>query len=208
MVPHILIHPDSKKRVEQIEAILAQNTLSLTHPDLLWFGEDVKLGIEEARKIKDFLSLKPYQGKKSGVVVLTAENLTPEAQNALLKTLEESMGETVFILGVSSEEQLLPTIISRCKVINLKSIPIKDELVQKYQKEIDKLLESSLRERFQFVEKLTNKEEFLFALTAYFRLRWNSDLLEDLIQAQRWASRNVNIRAILEYLMLKISSKY
>lgn len=221
MLACLLVHPDVSKREEKAEEILLENSISRNHPDLLWFGAEEKLGIEKAREIKDFLSLKPYQGSARAVVLVAAEDLTDAAQNALLKTLEEPPINTTLILGVASEDQLLPTILSRCKVINLTNPTIKTE--GSFDKDIKKLLESSMDKRFQFIEKLDKREQFLTALTAFFRQQllanaaggnqvpppgWNlkqiQTFLQDLLEAEKWARQNVNIRAILEYLMLKM----
>lgn len=219
MIPYLLIHSNNSRRVKEVEKILLENDFSLNHPDLLIFKEDEKLGIEQAKKIQQFLSLKPYQAKGQAVVIIAAENFTLDAQNALLKTLEEPPEEAIIILGVSSEEQLLPTIISRCKTVNLS-----DENPQvislKYQKDIEKLLPLDMEKRFQYIEKLDSREGFLSALTAYFRNQLLSNdvqpprlhkktinnFLQNLTEAEKWAKQNVNIRAILEYLMLKMPS--
>lgn len=227
MISSLIIHPDVKSRERETEKILAKLELSKNHPNILWFTPEDKLGIEQARQIKDFLSLKPYQGKHQAVVVVAAENLTDEAQNALLKTLEEPAEEAILILGVGSEDQLLPTIISRCQIINSSyqtpeaRLDSARQVEQKYQKEIEKLLQLSIEQRFKFVEKLEEREVFLSALTAYFRhelLQKSAGVnlihlggvqlfLQDLIEAEKWANQNVNIRAILEYLMLKMPQK-
>lgn len=203
MISCLVIHPDISLRQSEIEKILKNLELSQNHPNTLWFSEEEKLGIEESRKIKKFLSLKPYQGKNQAVVLLVAENLSLDAQNALLKTLEEAGNYVSLILGAGSEEQLLPTIVSRCKVINLKTT-LTPEVRQKYQEEIEKLTKSTMEERFKFIEKLEDRENFLYALTAYFRQRWNTMFIKDLLEAEKWAKQNVNLRAILEYLMLKM----
>lgn len=219
MISCLIIHPKLAEREIEVEKILSKIGLKKNHPDLLWLGEEEKLGVEQAKKIKEFLGLKPYQGKTQAVVVLAAENLTLDAQNALLKTLEEAQEHASIILGATSEEQLLPTIISRCKIINLQNTPT-SEVGLKYQDDIEKLLSLDYEKRFQFIEKLEEKEDFLYALTAYFRQCLLTDIqlpmldkkkvqnfLKDLVKAEKWAKHNVNIRAILEYLMLKMPEK-
>lgn len=208
MLACLLIHPDISKREERAGEMLLENNLSRSHPDLFWVDAEDKLGIEQAREIKEFLSLKPYQGNRRAVVLIGAENLTDAAQNALLKTLEEPPENTVLILGVTSEDQLLPTVLSRCRVINLRR---DNQNSENFNKDIKNLLESPMEKRFQFIEKLDKKEEFLVALTAYYRDqllkgddRKSKNFLKDLIEAERWANQNVNIRAILEYLMIKL----
>ncbi len=204
MISCLIIHPDIAVRQSKIEKILKDLELSQNHPNTLWFSEEEKLGIGESRKIQGFLSLKPYQEKNQAVVLLVAENLTLDAQNALLKTLEEAGDYVSLILGVGSEDQLLPTITSRCKVINLQIHASTPGVEHKFQEDIEKLLKSSMEERFKFIEKLEDKQNFLYALTAYFRQKWNTNLLKYLLEAEKWAKQNVNIRAILEYLMLKM----
>ncbi len=74
-----------------------------------------KLKIAEARELKRGLSLKSYQGENRVFIIKTDPAF--EAQNALLKTLEELPDDTFIIFY--SEGDLLPTVLSRCKVINL-----------------------------------------------------------------------------------------
>lgn len=219
MISSLVIHPDISQREAEIEKILSEVKLSRNHSDVLWFSEEEKLGIEQARKIQAFLSLKPYQGKNQAVVLISAENLTLDAQNALLKTLEEAGKDVSIILGAASEDQLLPTIISRCKIINLQVHISQSEAEEQFTKDIEKLLESTMEERFKFIEKLEDKENFLYALITYFRSKLLKDtrgalsfhlrggsvnFLKNLMEAEKWAKQNVNLRAILEYLMLKM----
>lgn len=206
MVPKVLVSPSIKIRIEEIEKILAGLGMKNPHPDLLYLPSDSKLGIEQARKIKDHLNFKPIQAKGKVVIVEDASSLTLDAQNALLKTLEEPPESTSVVLGVRSEQDLLPTVLSRCQLVRIKDrVRVDNELGQ----DIEKLINSSIAERFGYVEKLKDKQEFLKALVLYFhqKLPDNPDLkdyLDELSQAEEWAGANVNIRAILEYLMLII----
>lgn len=207
MIPKLIIHPQIDVREQYVHKHLAEHGFDLTHPDLMYIGPEEKLGMEQAKKIKNFLKLKPYQAKGQTIVLTSADNLTMDAQNALLKTLEEHAEEVTFLLGASAEDQLLSTLVSRCQIINLQ-IDHGPEKENKYQKEIEKLLISTIEQRFQFIEKLKEKDELLPALTAYFRhklpgKKW-MNFLKDLVLAEKWAKQNVNIRAILEYLMLKM----
>ncbi len=78
------------------------------------------MGIEDVRNIHKKIILKPFKGKAKAVVIQAYENITTEAQNALLKVLEEPPANTIIIINTSKKELLLPTIISRCKIIELK----------------------------------------------------------------------------------------
>lgn len=75
------------------------------------------IGIDTAREIKDFLSVKPISSKVRMVIIDEAEKLTREAQNALLKIIEEPPKHALIIFIASDASVLLPTIVSRCRKI-------------------------------------------------------------------------------------------
>lgn len=211
MISRLLISPFNRLRVEEIEKQLKIHGLKKDHPDLLYFPAGEKLGIEQARLIKAHFTLKPYLAKGRAAVLEDASVMTVEAQNAFLKTLEEPPEEALLILGAKSEVNLLPTIVSRCQIINLKPDLRGPEAATSEVDygTIEKLLAASIEERFEYIEKLKEREEFLHSLVSFFRKRLlknpdlqTKDFLKELIQAEEWAAQNVNIRAILEYLML------
>ncbi len=93
------------------------------HPDVHLAGEDLKvksIKMEEVRNIIEQASYKPYEGKWKVFILLQAGRLTPDASNALLKTLEEPPAHTLFILTAESKMQFLETIQSRCFEIRMK----------------------------------------------------------------------------------------
>lgn len=205
MIARLLISPSPELIKQEITKALA--SLHINHPDVLYFSPEAKLGIAEARKIKVHFSLKPYSGKGRVVVLENASALTPEAQNALLKTLEELPKDALFLLGANSDANFLPTILSRCQITYLNKPSTSDVDNLEYlgiQKDIEKLLNSNLEERFTYIEKLKDRAGFLKALTVYFHqnISSNSAFLKELLKAEEWANQNVNMRAILEYLML------
>ncbi len=210
MIARLLISPSIETRIKEIEKILKDAGISNPHPDLLYFPSDSKLGIEQARKMKEHFSLKPYQSKGRLAVLEDGSSLTSEAQNALLKTLEELPAEALIIIGAASDAAFLSTVLSRCQIVRLKSLY---QTTEKSDSDIQQLLSSNIEERFDYIERLKNKKEFLHTLTAYFRashleggLAWHL-FLKELLQAEGWAAANVNIRAILEYLMLVMPLK-
>jgi len=211
VIAKLLISTNQEKIIGEIEAILGEKELKNPHPDLLYFPSNSKLGIEQARMIKEHFSLKPYSAKGRAVVLEDASNLTIEAQNALLKTLEELPEYALFILGVDSDYKLLPTVISRCQIVRFQGIGDRVQ-EESYTEDIEKLIRSSTQARFEYIEKLKNREQFLHSLILYFHQHIPShigsgntdykDFLKDLLSAEEWVNHNVNIRAILEYLML------
>lgn len=206
MLAQVFICSNSAEISSQALQILGKYQLVQNHADVLWL-EGEKLGVEQAKTIREFLSLKPYQANLRAVVVIDAHNFTPDAQNALLKTLEDPAGEHLVIFGISHEDALLPTILSRCQITHLKGSG--DQRENKYDKKIEELLNSPQDKRFQIIEKIDDKKAFLTALTAYCREQAlrnptteHTKLLKDLVQAEQWAKQNVTIRAVLEYLAL------
>ena len=73
---------------------------------------------------------KPYQGPYKVYIIPEADIMTVQAQNALLKTIEEPPQYAVFILLTENADVLLPTINSRCVMLKLRYI--KDALIKKY----------------------------------------------------------------------------
>lgn len=217
MIARALISPSLEKRVEEIQRTLASHIPSgnTNHPDVLYFSSDSKLGIAEARIIKNHFSLRPYSAKGRVVVMEDASVLTLEAQNALLKTLEELPEYALFILGASSDANLLPTVLSRCEIVILSPAkPDEGSLTNVSTSDIESLLQASIEGRFDLIANLKEKEEFLQALVAYFHQDLNVyprgvklKFVHELLQAEQWAKQNVNIRAILEYLMLKMPTE-
>jgi DNA polymerase III subunit delta' len=82
------------------------------------------LKVEQIRAIRQSLVLKPYQGKYRVALFLRFQEANANAQNALLKTLEEAPPHVILILTGNTPEQLLPTIVSRCEVLRLRPLPV------------------------------------------------------------------------------------
>ena len=79
--------------------------------------EKSSIGIEEVKNFQKEMIYKPFEEKYQAGIILQAEKLTPEAQNALLKTLEDPSEYSLFFLCVDNEKNLLPTIISRGQIL-------------------------------------------------------------------------------------------
>lgn len=207
MLTRILISKSEPLLQQEIVRLLRAFGVKNPHPDLLYFPVGSKLGITEAKKIKEHFSTKPYQAAGKAAVLEDASKLTDEAQNSLLKILEEPPAEAVIIFGANSEANFLPTILSRCEIIHLSEDHEPSE--NSYEADIRKLLKSTIEQRFEYVEKLKDRDEFFLSLIRYFHQSLNlhpedtnPDFIKELLQAKQWAGANGNIRAILEYLML------
>ncbi|NQU74582.1 MAG: DNA polymerase III subunit [Candidatus Omnitrophica bacterium] len=98
------------------------------HPDLVIIenkeGKDL-IGIAAIRDLQKKISLKPYEGRMKVFIIQDSHTMTEEAQNCLLKTLEEPPQNSVIILITSKIEGLLLTVRSRCKQIKFGSLDLK-----------------------------------------------------------------------------------
>lgn len=116
-----------------MECHACKQILSGNHPDVIWVSHEkpASIGVDDIRiQINDTILIKPYSSAYKLYMVDEAEKMTVQAQNALLKTIEEPPSYAVIILLTTNEEAFLPTILSRC--IQLKLKPLKDQAVSAY----------------------------------------------------------------------------
>ena len=106
------------------------------HPDIIMVQHEKPnlISVDEVRdQVVNTMDIRPYSGKYKVYIINDAQMMNPQAQNALLKTIEEPPAYGVVILITNSLEKLLPTIISRC--ITLSTKPVKERDVEEYLKE-------------------------------------------------------------------------
>lgn len=95
------------------------------HPDVQFIAPDGRsLKIDQVRVLEHDLALRPVEARYRVAVLDQFETATLEAQNALLKTLEEPPDYAVLILVAADPELLLPTIVSRCQSIPLRPLTV------------------------------------------------------------------------------------
>lgn len=159
--------------------------------------------IEQIRNMQESISTKPITSKKKVYLIIDSHLMTKEAQNCLLKTLEEPPEYATIILTTSNESKLLTTVKSRCVHIHFENIS--QENIMKYLKEntsldIDEKLvlmsEGSIgkaimlqeeKELYQDILKLLNDME-------------NNDLIYILNNAEVLYKQKDNIQEILNYI--------
>ncbi len=99
--------------------------LSGNHPDVVLMDNlEEALKIDQVRQLQQQLALTPYEGRWRVAILSDFERATPEAANALLKTLEEPAPQVVLILTATEADILLPTIVSRCQLLSLRPLPV------------------------------------------------------------------------------------
>lgn len=204
MQPKIIVSKNREARAKEIWDLLEKLDIKPNNPDLFLL-EDEKIGISQVKQLIKHLSTKSFGKTPKSAVILEGSTISPDAQNALLKILEEPPGNSIILIGTDSETRLLTTVLSRCLIVNLDYDPRNNDS----DFSIDHILNASVEERFDLIEKTTDKEQLLNNLVSSYRKRLiegtvSGKFLEDLLQAQIWKESNVNIRTILEYLMLKL----
>jgi len=106
------------------------------HPDIFEiFPEGASVKIDQVRKIIQSYADKPLEAAKKVYILHDAHTMTPQAQNALLKTLEEPVTQSIIIILADNLKQLLPTVVSRCQVIDFstgfKQLDLPEDIRQK-----------------------------------------------------------------------------
>lgn len=110
-----------------------KQALSHNQPDIIYISHEKPntISVEDIRtQINGDIDIKPYSSPRKIYIMNEGEKMTVQAQNALLKTLEEPPEYAVILILTTNVDELLPTILSRCVVLNMK--PVTDAQVKKY----------------------------------------------------------------------------
>jgi len=204
----IIIAKNSKTIDQKIDQICSNlnHKFNQNNPDILLINQNSGWGIDQIRKINNFLSQKPFSHQSKIIVILEAQNLNTESQNALLKILEEPGKDNYIILATNKIKSILPTIISRCQTIKIvgarRASPssqiiitgnlIKDltlsEKLGKNKEDILPLLEKQLYFYQQELIKNPNKK--------------NTHTIEKIIKAIQMINANVDPKNALDYVFI------
>lgn len=104
-----------------------------SHPDIITVSHEKpgSIGVDDIRgQVNHTIDIRPYQGPYKVYIIPEADIMTEQAQNALLKTIEEPPSYAVIMLLTENADILLPTINSRCVMLKLRNI--KDTLIRMY----------------------------------------------------------------------------
>jgi|SRR5579872_3935432 len=209
MVSFIVIAKEEKKRVANREKFSIKHSIDAFDVTVISKETDTKtssqsIGIETIKLIQRKLYFKPIKSADKLVVIQEAQLLTPEAQNALLKVLEEPPANTFIILEADSQEALLPTILSRCQIITLEEDQKK--LSEKTFTELNQFIQTlpdlSIGERLKQAEQLAKDKEKA--------LSWIENLIlvmrEDLLQSYELNSAHMIRKLQTLYTLLKTTN--
>jgi len=187
--------------------------------------EVTSIGIRQVREMIGQLNLKPATSPYLVAIIHQAESLTLEAQQALLKTLEEPPAQARLILETDNPATLLPTIVSRCQTISLSASggekPISADTVANTDTLLSLLETPKIGERLKIIDQITTKREVtlrwveeitmilqkeLSASKSKFNLttQQTAKILRLLLEARQQLLSNVNPKLILDNVFSQI----
>ena len=135
-VPHSLLFsgsvlsPCEKSAIRFAKKLIDCDSDVEKHPDLYFYKPEGKLGmhsIESMRHLRDEAYLPPYKSKRKVFLILSADRMLAPSANSLLKTFEEPPLTSTIILVSSQPERLLPTIRSRCQMVQFQDEEAKSD---------------------------------------------------------------------------------
>ena len=131
---HLIVGPDGigKSILAKIFSLKILNkSIDRDYVDIVKYKpKKASFGVDEVRAIIEEVNKKPYEGNKKVIIIYEGNKLTVQAQNALLKTIEEPPHYAVILLLTENVNTFLPTILSRCVTLQLK--PVAPQLIKKY----------------------------------------------------------------------------
>ena len=138
--------------VPQILGLLKDEGISVEGNPDIYIREYPRFGVDDAIELRDRSNKRPIAGSQRFFIIATP-GMTNEAQNALLKTLEEPPADAAFFIVVPAPEMLLPTLRSRSQVLTL--------LHEEAENSIDTktFLAASPGERLDMLKPLLEKDE-------------------------------------------------
>ena len=113
------VQPEPCGKCEACKDVVAGRFLDLVELDAA-----SNRGIEDVRDLRERVNFAPVNGRYKFYLIDEAHQLTPEASNALLKTLEEPPEHAIFVLATTEIHRVLPTILSRCQRFDFRRIPV------------------------------------------------------------------------------------
>ena len=173
-------------------------------------GEN-SIGIEEVKELQQSMRFKPFQEEVQVGIILEAQKLTHQAQNSMLKSLEDSSETSIYILCVDNEKNLLPTIRSRGVVLYPKREEDPEKEIPLEKSNIENIMETFFDlppiEQFNIIEEYSQSKDssliFINTLEENLRKKLELDIKNGNIDSSQ---RNLEFLKIVEKSRQKISS--
>ena len=196
-----------------MECHACKQVMSGNHPDLIYVTHEKtgSIGVDDVREqIHDTIMIRPYSSYYKIYIVDEAEKMTVQAQNALLKTIEEPPSYVVIMLLTTNQEVFLPTILSRC--IQLKLKPLQDSVIKSYLVGSLGIKESRAEIYGAFARGnlgraiyLASSEEFQLMYTELLHMLKHlrsMDITELLFYIKKMKDENLDIRGCLDFMQI------
>ena len=185
---------------------LLNHQFNQNNPDILLIDQESGWGIDQIRKINNFLSQKPFSHQSKIVIILETQNLNTESQNALLKNLEEPGTDNYLILSTNKIKSILPTILSRCQIIKISE-------KSKFENKTQIIITGNLSKDLSLSEKLGKDKEGILPLLENELYFYQQDLvknpnektrflIEKIIKAIQMINANVDPKNALDFIFL------
>mgnify|MGYP000210217468 FL=1 len=116
-----------------LECHSCKQALGRNQPDIIYVSHEKPntISVDDIRtQVNNDIVIKPYSSRHKIYIIDEAEKMNVQAQNALLKTIEEPPAYAIILLLTTNADNFLPTILSRCVSLNIKAVP--DEMIEKY----------------------------------------------------------------------------
>lgn len=199
---HAYLLPGDEEADALLRSILSELGVKESgNPDFFAFRFET-FGIDEARELGLKAGRKAFGGRK--IFIIQSRRITNEAQNALLKTLEDPYPDTHFFIRVRGEHLLIPTLLSRVQVLR----PERREEAET--SEAEKFLALTYAERLVFAKKFADDEKplspFIDSMLKMLKSRGMPlEKLEQIFTLRTFTDdRSASTRLILEHLALVI----
>lgn len=148
---------ESKDQIKAEEyALSLSKSRNISFIDITTIVTETSIGIADVRNIQKTLYFTPVKSRQKAYIIKNAHTLTIEAQNALLKILEEPPPHAIIVLLAENKEALLPTVLSRCQIIEIKS-PTTNVSKDKYA--ASSFLQSSIGERLKLAQDIAKDKD-------------------------------------------------
>ncbi len=170
------------------------------HPDIIYVTHEKPnlLSVSEIRtQLVGDVQIRPYESAYKVYIVEDAEKMNTEAQNALLKTLEEPPEYAVILLLTVNSAALLDTIRSRCVKLDLK--PVKDELVERYLMEHLQIPDYQARLCLAFAQGSIGKAMELASSENFSRIRATALMLVSRAKEMEISQLSATVREVSQY---------
>lgn len=201
---------------EKIKSVV--DYLSINSEDIISLDQQDNIKISEIRYLQKQVNFKPYSSKYKIIIIERADNLTPEAANAILKTLEEPPRDAIFFLISSNLANILPTIISRSQIIKINDIKINQNKILSLETErkMSDIKNMKVYEKFALINAIIKGDdkneinEMLLTWLQYFHQNIigeikSRSMIKKISQTIKYLSdTNVNKKLLLENLIINI----